>query len=287
MSAIQHQARHFSLTDQHPQHPNQRTDVSSGRGDVGARGEDSRKRLLFSDFNTWASPGAASYIFSAAPSRWNGSKHSAMSCVRSLVGLDQDFQIMADIAAGESAALTRLYERYSGMVYAICMRVLGNHAEAEECLINVFWEIWNRSARYDAQRAAPLTYITTLARSRAIDRRRSNAVHNHPGVSLDAGTDQSFSSSLPSHGSDPASATLLAEVRSRISSAMQSLDPVHREIIECSYYDGLSHSQIARKLGKPLGTIKTFIRQSLTQLRQALGRDNDDLVPVLARCVNC
>ena len=283
MSGIQHQMRHLALTDQHN---NQRKYLSSGRGDAGVVNDDSQKRLLFSDFHTWASPSAASYIFSAAPSRWNRSKTSAMSCIRSLVGLDQDFQIMADIAAGESAALTRLYERYSGMVYAICMRVLGNHAEAEECLINVFWEIWNRSARYDAQRAAPMTYITTLARSRAIDRRRSNAVHNHPSVSLDAGTDQSFIASIPSHGGDPASATLLAEVRSRISSAMQSLDPVHRQIIECSYYDGLSHSQIARKLGKPLGTIKTFIRQSLAQLRQALGRDSDDLVPVVSRYVN-
>ena len=189
---------------------------------------------------------------------------------------------MADIAAGDSAALTRLHERYAGMVYTVCMRVLGNHAEAEECVVNVFWEIWNRSARYDAQRAAPLTYLTTLARSRAIDRRRSNLVHNHPGVSLDSTTDQSFSASLPASTPDPATASLRDEVRTQLSSAMKNLDPIHRQIIECSYFDGLSHSQIARKLDKPLGTIKTFIRQSLTQLRQALGRDAEDMVSVLA-----
>ena len=230
-----------------------------------------RRQMLFSDFNTLTSPKSAPYIFSAAPSRWRStSKGIGMSHIRSLVGIDQDFQIMADIAAGESSALARLYERYGGVVYAICVRILGNHAEAEDCLVNIFWEIWNRSTRYDAQRSAPLTYLTTLARSRAIDRRRSNIVHAQPGVSLDAGSEKAFSASIPSHSPDPATATVLAEVRTQLRSAMQSLDPLHREMIECSYFDGLSHSQIAQRLGKPLGTVKTCIRQGLMQMRRTL-----------------
>ncbi|HEY1685964.1 MAG TPA: sigma-70 family RNA polymerase sigma factor [Tepidisphaeraceae bacterium] len=259
----------------HDRHPSLNSHRVSHRSEIAAR-------RLFSDFNTWASPSAATYSFPASPSRWKRSRRTAMKCVRSIVGIDQDYTIMTDIAAGNTDALTRLHQRYGGVVYAICLRVLGNHAEAEECVINIFWEIWNRSSRYDAERAAPLTYITTLARSRAIDRRRSNNVHNHSGVSLDSGREQSLGASLASPVLDPATATIHAEVRGRISSAMQKLDPIHREIIECSYFDGLSHSQIASKLGKPLGTIKTFIRQSLSQLRQALGRD-EDMVPALAR----
>lgn len=192
---------------------------------------------------------------------------------------------MADIAAGDPAALTRLYDRYAGVVYSICVRVLGNHAEAEECLGNIFWEIWNRGSRYDPLRASPLTYISTLARSRAIDRRRSNTAHAHPGFSIDSGQEQSFSATLSASTLDPATASVMDETRTRISSAMQTLDPIHRQIIECSYFDGLSHSQIARKLGKPLGTIKTFIRQSLMQLKKALGPSSEELVPVFAaRC---
>jgi RNA polymerase sigma-70 factor (ECF subfamily) len=282
MTGMKHQVKHAAKGELASLTSSEKS--SGGENTVGDPILPTHSALLFSDFNTWTAGRTGSHIFPEAQPRWHGARNTRVNRIRSLVGIDQDVQTMADIAAGDSAALNHLYDRYGGMVYAVCMRVLGNHAEAEECLINIFWEVWNRSARYDAQRAAPMTYLTTLARSRAIDRRRSNAVHNHPGISLDAGTDQSFSASLSSHSPDPAAASEQEEVRDILSSAMRSLDPIHREIIECSYFDGLSHTQIARKLGKPLGTIKTFIRQSLSQLRQALGRNSEDLVPVLARC---
>src|SRR2546428_3879967 len=86
-----------------------------------------------------------------------------------------DFELMRAIAARDQSALRTLYDRHSGIVYSLCLRVLRNSAEAEEVLVEVFWEAWDKGGRYDAGRGSPLTYLTTLARSRSIDRLRSLA----------------------------------------------------------------------------------------------------------------
>jgi RNA polymerase sigma-70 factor (ECF subfamily) len=190
--------------------------------------------------------------------------------IRPLPGIGEDYDWMAALVGGDSASLERLYDRYSGVVYAICLRVIGDHAEAEDCLIGVFWELWNRADRYDAGRAAPLTYITTLARSRAIDRRRSNISRGTLGISLDPTAESAVVASVPSTEPDPSAGAVLDELRGQIRQAIATLDPAQREALECSYFDGLSHSQIAEKLGKPLGTVKTCIRQGLIQMRQKL-----------------
>ena len=195
--------------------------------------------------------------------------------VRPLPGTGEDYEWMRALVAGDPAALERLYDRYSGVVFAICLRVIGDHAEAEDCLISVYWELWNRADRYEAERAAPLTYITTLARSRAIDRRRSNLSRGALGISLDPTAESAFVASVPSTEPDPSASVVLDELRGQIRQAIAALDPAQRQAIECSYFDGLSHSQIAEKLGKPLGTVKTCIRQGLIQMRQRLRTDSE------------
>jgi len=84
-----------------------------------------------------------------------------------------DYELMRAISARDQAALRILYERHSGLIYSMCLRALRNSAEAEELLVDVFWELWEKSGRYDAGRGSPVTYLVTLARSRAIDRLRS------------------------------------------------------------------------------------------------------------------
>src|SRR5262245_55929216 len=86
-----------------------------------------------------------------------------------------DYDLMRAVAARDQGALRELYDRHSGLIYSLCLRALRNSAEAEDLLVDVFWELWEKSSRYEAGRGSPVTYLVTLARSRAIDRLRSRA----------------------------------------------------------------------------------------------------------------
>jgi RNA polymerase sigma-70 factor, ECF subfamily len=178
-----------------------------------------------------------------------------------------DFALMEGIAARDASALQRMYDKHSPLVLALCIRVLHDRAEAEDVLVDVFWELWDRANRYDPRRGNPLTYLTTLARSRAIDRRRSKG-RVHP-VDLDA----TSPATAPASDS-PESGIVAGENAVLVKKALLGLDPAQRQAIECAFYDGLSHTEIAEKLGKPLGTVKTYIRQGLIRLRQSLRISN-------------
>ncbi|GIW75107.1 MAG: RNA polymerase sigma factor [Phycisphaerae bacterium] len=170
---------------------------------------------------------------------------------------------MRRIASRDPNALRAMYDKYSSMVYTIGLRVLGRPEEAEELVSEVFWELWDKSSRYDRSRAAPTTYLVTLARSRAIDRSRRKANRT-------TGTVELVEEISPVIGITPLEDAELDEQRERVREALKGLTPNHRQAIESAYYDGLSHTEIAEKLGKPLGTIKTYIRQGLIHLRDAL-----------------
>lgn len=175
---------------------------------------------------------------------------------------ENDLKLMQSIAAGDPQALRALYDRYASLVYALALRILRDRAEADELLVDVFWELWSRSDRYDPSRGTPLTYLMTLTRSRAIDRTRGRKIRP-----LSLQYDDSIEPTATGSVSDDALSTERREIVRR---ALAGLDPQQREVIECSFYDGLSHSEIADKLGKPLGTVKTYIRQGLIRLRESL-----------------
>jgi RNA polymerase sigma-70 factor, ECF subfamily len=178
-----------------------------------------------------------------------------------------DYELMQRIARGDAAALAALYDRHSALVQAMCLRIVRDQGEAEDLLIDVFWEIWQRGQRYDADRGAPMTYLLTVARSRSLDRLRSS---DHRFSALNDQTSPSVNEDQRAGGDDPSAGLLIGENRARVRRALASLDAAQREAIEMSFYDGLSHSQIAAKLDKPLGTVKTHIRQGLIRLRDFL-----------------
>jgi len=167
-----------------------------------------------------------------------------------------DYSLMEGIAQRRPEALRALYDRHAGVVLALCCRMLRDRSAAEDLLIDTFYEIWERSSRYQPHRAPPLAYLLLVARTRALDRLRSRT---------------SESKALAPAGlamfTDPLNETMLAERRASLKNALQQLEPLQREAIECSFYDGLSHGEIAEKLNKPLGTIKSSIRQGLIRLR--------------------
>jgi len=180
--------------------------------------------------------------------------------------VDDDL-LMRQICAADQAALRSFYDRYSGLVYTQALRILRDPMSAEDCLIDVFWELWARSQHYDRSRGSPLTYLMTLARSRAIDRRR--AALRHATVQIDRPDEPAPAQEDPSAVS-PLDDCVSRELSDRVRAALTRLDPAQRQAVELNFFDCLSHSEIAERLGKPLGTVKTNIRQGLIRLRDCL-----------------
>jgi RNA polymerase sigma-70 factor (ECF subfamily) len=176
-----------------------------------------------------------------------------------------DFSLMQAIARRDRDALSILYDRHSPMLLAICRRVLRDAAEAEDVLTDVFFEVWTKADRFDAGRGNPLTYLVTLSRSRAIDRQRSRA--SRPQV-VSADTDAASAQADPVP--NPLQSMHLKERQKQVRAALSDLEPAQRQALECAFYEGLSHSEIAKKLNRPLGTVKTYIRQGLIRLRDSL-----------------
>ncbi len=177
---------------------------------------------------------------------------------------DDDHDLMERIAARDPSALATLYDAHASVLLALGVRVLRDRMEAEEVLGDVFLEVWSRHDRYSPARGTPLAYLVTLTRSRAVDRLRSRRQR-----------DWSLPASDASARSSPLEDALSGEQRRHVQEALNGLTPPQRRAVELSFFDGLSHTEIARSLGEPLGTVKTRIRQGLIQLRKAL-RDHYD-----------
>ena len=182
-----------------------------------------------------------------------------------------DISLMQAMAAGDASALSIFYDRHSPLVYATCVRMLSDRATADELLVDVFHELWLRAPQYDVTRSNPVTFLLTLTRSRAIDRRRSMGKRSNLKLAGEEAASQT---------ADPrptaAEAVVANENAAIVRKALESLEPAQRRAIECAYYDGLSHTEIADLLGKPLGTVKTYIRQGLIHLRGYLRNDTED-----------
>jgi RNA polymerase sigma-70 factor (ECF subfamily) len=176
---------------------------------------------------------------------------------------------MEAIVSGDTAALAALYDRHSGLVFTLCLRILNDRSEAEDLLTDVFWELWSRADRYDPARGSPLTYLLTLSRSRAIDRRRTGMRHRRVHWEENQMGEQGSESGEAS----PLDGAISKELGCKIRAAVARLDPAQRQAVELSFFDDLSHGEIAERLGKPLGTIKTHIRQGLIRLREFVRMD--------------
>jgi RNA polymerase sigma-70 factor (ECF subfamily) len=178
-------------------------------------------------------------------------------------GAEDDFALMERIARRDADALGRLYDRYATVVHSLCLRIVKDAGAAEEVTLDVFVEMWARADRYSAGRGSPVAYLMTLARSRALDRARVRARAGR-GSAADAGVVR------VDGAANPLASVIADERRSLIQRALERLDGRYREVLECAYFDGLSHSQIALKLGRPVGTVKTYLRRGLIQLRELL-----------------
>lgn len=182
-----------------------------------------------------------------------------------------DGDVMRRLVARDEAALAELYDRYAGTLMALAVRILGDEAEAEEVLQEVFVHAWNHAGRYDERRASVSTWLVLLARSRAIDRLRSRQVGER--------TAEASALETPRHESAAGVARVQEdERRRRVKAEMARLPPEQRRILALAYYGGLSQSEIADSEGLPLGTVKTRTLLALRKLRQALGAEARELL---------
>jgi RNA polymerase sigma-70 factor (ECF subfamily) len=176
-----------------------------------------------------------------------------------------DRKEVAAIAAGDQAALGRVYDRLHRLVFSLALRVLGDRTAAEEVSQDVFLRLWHRAHDFDSARGELTGWLVTVTRNRAIDTLRSRQQREFS-------TWRPMPESLDTAGwlaTPPPAASI--EASHRVGKMLASLGEPQRKIIELSYYEGYSQSEIAELLDLPLGTVKTWTRSALASLREACG----------------
>lgn len=175
----------------------------------------------------------------------------------------EDRDLIRRMASKDADALDAFYERYNRLAFSLVLRVLGNRADAEDVLVDVFWQVWQQSSRYDASRGKPIAWLLTIARTRAIDSLRSSNRQQVKSEQFE------FEKPAAPSASEPDS-FVLSDMRRAVREALQSLSEQQRVPLEMAYFQGMSHTEIASALGQPLGTVKDRIRTGMMHLRKAL-----------------
>jgi RNA polymerase sigma factor (sigma-70 family) len=165
------------------------------------------------------------------------------------------------IAAGDPLAVEECVEKYRGLVWSIARRSLGNHADAEDAVQDVFIELWKHAGRFDPTMAAEITFVTTVARRRLIDRHRRQA--RRPEAVPLAAEPTDAARSETEH-------LETVEEGRRARELLNRLRPEQRQVLELSFDEGMSQQEIAVATRLPLGTVKTHARRGLMRLRQLL-----------------
>lgn len=169
--------------------------------------------------------------------------------------------------------MAEFYDQTNQLVYGLALRILAHPAAAEDVMVEVYAQVWNQAAAYDATRGSPSAWLMTMARTRALDARR---VRTRDRATEPAEAAAEIASDEPG----PEALAVAAERHRVVHGALTQLSAELRQLIELAYFSGLSHSEIAAALGQPLGTVKTRIRSAMTQLRERLAPLNAPL-PVL------
>jgi RNA polymerase sigma-70 factor (ECF subfamily) len=175
---------------------------------------------------------------------------------------DDDVVLIERIARDDSAAVADLYDRHSHLLYSLLVRMLRHRGEAEEVLQEVFLAVWSRARTYDRTLGSPVAWLVGIARNRAVDRLRANAVRQR--------TAEESRSTEADTADSPETQASLSERQRQIALALGSLPREQRQLIEDAYFLGLTQSELAARHRLPLGTVKTRIRTGMLTLRQQL-----------------
>lgn len=172
-----------------------------------------------------------------------------------------DDDLMARTAAGDRDAFAALYDRLAPRAFGLILQLVRIHTDAEDVLQETFLQVWHQAARFDRTKCPPDGWVLMIARCRAVDklRRRREAVASPADA--------------PAPTEDPGLDLERAETAEKVAAALAHLPDDQQAVIRLAFYAGLTHEEIARRLGLPLGTVKTRIRLGLIRLRDRLGSD--------------
>ncbi len=172
------------------------------------------------------------------------------------------FDLLARTALGDQGAFAELYRLTSPKLFAVAIRILKHEERAEECLQEAFVNIWRQAGTYNADKSAPMTWMTTVVRNRALDllrQRRPEMQADDPQV-IENIEDNTVRTDAVAFGGES----------ERLARCLDELKVEQRRCLLLAYYEGHTHPELAARLEVPVGTVKTWIRRGLQQLRQCL-----------------
>ncbi len=166
--------------------------------------------------------------------------------------------------AAAQVAFAALYQATSSKLFGVALRILRREDWAEEVLQECYVNIWNHSATYKLQLSAPMTWMTSIVRNRCLDWLRRPRME-------DATDDNAVFDAVESPEPGPLALLEQSTEARVIAGCMAKLDEKQRRAVSIAFYEGLTHTELAEKMGEPLGTVKTWVRRGLTKLKDCLG----------------
>jgi len=183
-------------------------------------------------------------------------------------------ELLARSGLGDRQAFATLYERTSGHLFAVVLRIQRDRALAEDLLQDIYVSIWKAAAGFDAAQSQPLTWLTSIARNRAIDSLRRAQTQPQTVSTTREEDDDSPDAVEASADEGPGPLELLdrASEARQLTVCMEGLTPQQRQSVALAFFDGLSHAEVAEHLRQPLGTVKSWVRRALMSLKTCLER---------------
>ena len=177
---------------------------------------------------------------------------------------DEDRTLLRRMTGGDQEAFAALYDRYSAAAFGLAVKICNNRVLAEDVVQEAFLSIWRRAGGFDPERGSVSAYLMAAVHNKAVDAVRHEESQRRRG-------EEGISDFLAeSGGEEVLEAAWLGVRRSQVRAAVASLSSVQREALELAYFEGLTYSEVADKLGVPLGTAKTRLRDGMTRLRTLL-----------------
>ncbi len=175
-----------------------------------------------------------------------------------------DGDLLVRLQRRDPQALAELYDRYGRMVFGLILRIVQDRGTAEDLVQETFLRVWNRAAGFDSEQGAVGPWLLAVARNRAIDYLRYRG--RRPESSLEWNETEN-----PALFADVQTDPLRFDTVRQVKSALAKLTGQQREAIELAYFEGLSQTEIAERMRQPLGTVKSWMRRALQQMRDELG----------------